>query len=172
MSESPLPENLQPVGRIAGAFGLRGQLKIEPYTDFYERFEVGAKLQLKGKWLTVLAYRLQKNRPLIQLEGIKSVEAAQALQWEELIADVSERPDLEEDEFMTDDLIGLQVRLEDGEIIGKIDEVMVMPAHDVIVVGEIMIPAIKQFVVDVDLDEEVVTVRLIPGMRGEEPEEA
>jgi 16S rRNA processing protein RimM len=111
---------------------------------------------------------VHKGRPLIKLRGIDDVTAAEALQWEYLEA--TGRPELDEDEFLADDLIGLSVVTIEGETLGTIDDVMPYPAQDVLQVGEIMIPMVKQFVKEVDLEKGSVTVQLIPGMRpGEEP---
>jgi 16S rRNA processing protein RimM len=153
-----------PVGKIVGAFGLKGEVKVEPLTDFLERMHKGARLRLKGEWIAVEGFRMQKGRPLLKLEGIDNATDAQALQWQILESTSTERPDLEEDEFFTADLIGMKVVTIEGAEIGVVDDVLELPAHDVLQVGEIMIPAIKEFVKDVDLDEEVLTVQLIPGM--------
>jgi 16S rRNA processing protein RimM len=149
-----------------GAFGLKGQLKVKPLTEFVERFQAGARLRLQGEWIEVEAMSLHKGRPLVKLHGVDSVEAAEALQWEYLEA--VGRPNLDEDEFLSEDLIGLEVFTEDGEKLGVIDDVLANPAHDVFVIGEIMIPFVNQFVLSIDADARRVTVRLIPGMRGED----
>ena len=153
-----------PVGRIVGAFGLKGELKVEPLTDFLERMHKGARLNLKDEWVTVESFRIHKERPLLKLSGIDSMTAAQALQWQELYSANTERPPLEEDEFLTQDLIGLKVVTDEGQELGEVDDVLEMPAHDVLKIGELLIPAVKEFVQDIDLDNEVITVKLIPGM--------
>ena len=164
--------NLKPtvrVGQIVGAFGLRGQVKVEPLTDFMERFEKGSKLLLKGDWITVVDSSVHKGRPLLKLSGVDSATAAEALQWQYLEANAEERPELEEDEFFTEDLIGLAVFTDEGEKLGEVDDVLALPAQDVLKIGEIMIPVVKEFVKDVDLETGQITVHLIPGMRpGEE----
>jgi 16S rRNA processing protein RimM len=157
------------VGQIVGAFGLRGQVKVEPLTDFAERFDKGAKLLLKDSWVTVESSSLHKGRPLLKLSGIDDIGAAEALQWQFLEADADERPELEEDEFLTEDLIGLEVFTTEGESLGEVQDVLALPAQDVLQVGEIMIPVVKEFVKDIDLDTGRIVVQLIPGMRpGEE----
>ncbi len=153
-----------PVGKIVGAFGLKGEVKVEPLTDFLERMHKGSRLRLKGEWITVDGFRMQKGRPLLKLEGIDNANDAQALQWQVLESTATERPDLEEDEFFTADLIGMHVKTIEGLELGLVTDVLELPAHDVIQVGEIMIPAIKEFIKDVDIDNEVLTVQLIPGM--------
>lgn len=152
------------IGQIVGAFGLKGEVKVEPHTDFWERFEKGSRLRLKGNWVTVESMREHKGRPMLKLSGVNDATAAEGLQWEYLEAIITDRPELEEDEFFTEDLIGLKVVTVDGQELGEVDDVMALPAHDVLVIGEIMIPVVKEFVKDVDLDAERITVQLIPGM--------
>jgi 16S rRNA processing protein RimM len=154
-----------PVGRIVGAFGIKGEVKVEPLTDFLERLHKGARLRLKDDWVTVESFRMHKHRPLLKLSGIDDPETAQALQWQVLESTSEEEPELGEDEFLTDDLIGMKVVTVEGEELGEVDDVLPMPAHDVLQVGEILIPAVKEFVKMIDFDAETITVQLIPGMR-------
>jgi 16S rRNA processing protein RimM len=158
---------MNPVGKIVGAFGLKGEVKVEPMTDFLERMHKGSRLRLKGEWVTVEAFRIHKDRPLLKLSGINSVEAAQALQWQELLSASTERPALDDDEYLTEDLIGMKVVTVDGQDLGQVDDVLPMPAHDVLQIGELLLPAVKEFVKDIDLDGEIITVKLIPGMLDE-----
>lgn len=164
-----MPPQFVRIGRIVGAFGLKGEVKVDVLTDFDERFTKGARLRLKGDWVTIEAVRYHKNRPLLKLTGVNDATAAEALQWQYLEAPALAEEDLEEDEYLVEDLLGMEVRLASGEVLGEVDEVLDYPAHDVLKVGEILIPLVKEFVKDIDLDEEIVTVELIPGMRpGEE----
>ncbi|CAN5422609.1 ribosome maturation factor RimM [soil metagenome] len=153
-----------PVGRIVGAFGLRGELKVEPLTDFLERLHKGSKLILKGETITVEAFRMHKGRPLMRLTGINTIDEAEKLQWQVLESTSDAKPELEEDEFFTDDLIGMKVVTVEGQELGEVDDVLETAAHEILQVGEILIPAIKEFVKDVDFDTETITVQLIPGM--------
>lgn len=152
------------VGQIVGTFGLRGQIKVDPLTDFLERFEEGRQLRLQGKLVTIKEFLLHKGRPLLKLEGINTLTEAEKLQWEYLEGRADEEFELEEDEYFTGDLVGLRVVTTDGRELGEIDEVHRYPAHDVFEVNGIMIPAVKQFVKSIDLDGELVTVELIEGM--------
>ena len=157
------------VGQIVGSFGLRGQVKVQPLTDFWERFEKGNVLRIKGEMVEIEEFTVHKKRPLLRLAGVKSATVADALQWEYLEAVDAEKPELEEDEFLTEDLVGLKVVTTDGQALGVIDEIMPMPAHDVIKIGELLIPAVKEFVKDIDFDTETMTVQLIPGMLEDTP---
>ena len=109
--------------------------------------------------------RYHKERPLLKLSGIGDLTSAEALQWEYLEAPALENEELEEGEYLVEDLIGMRVVTTDGEDLGEVDEVLAYPAQDVLQVGEILIPMVQEFVKDVNLDAEVITVQLIPGMR-------
>lgn len=158
----------QPIGRIVGAFGIRGQVKVEPMTDFMERFGKGRKLWIGDDPYTVETCSMHKGRPLVKLSGVDTIDAAEKLQWTYLESATRQKPILEEGEFMTEDLIGLRVVTESGELLGKVDDVQSFPAHDTLIVGAIMIPAVKAFVKDVDLASGQLVVCLIPGMRPED----
>jgi 16S rRNA processing protein RimM len=153
------------VGQIVGSFGLKGQLKVTPLTDFYERLAKGARLRLDGEWCEVTSSMHHKNHVVLTLDGITDRSAADSLKWKYLEAPKEDRPDLEEDEYLTEDLIGLQVVDQDGSALGTVDDVLAAPAHDILVVGEVMIPAVQQFIKKIDFDAEVISVELIPGMR-------
>lgn len=158
------------IGRIVAAHGLKGQVRIQPLTDFWERFGKGSTLLLQGKPIQVEASQVHKGRPLLKLAGIDTIDQAEKLQWEYLESNEG-RPPLEKDEFLTDDLIGLDVFDEAGTLLGKVKEVLSTAAHDILVVGEILIPVVKEFVLGIDLTAKNIRVRLIPGMRPGEAED-
>lgn len=160
----PGPEQRVAVGRVVGAFGIRGQLKVEPLTEFLERFDAGRKVLLDDRWVEVEDAFVQKDRLIVKLAGVDSRNDAEALQWRTLEALADEAPELDEDEYLSTDLVGLAVVTEDGRRLGNVSNVLAYPAHDILEVGPIMIPAVRQFVKAVDLDEGVIVVRLIPAM--------
>lgn len=156
------------VGQIVGAHGIQGYVKVQPLTDFTSRFKKGSRFRMDGNWIEVVACTFHKGRPTLLLSGVKSRNDAEALQWKYLEAAAEDEPELEEDEYFTDDLLGLKVVTTEGRELGEVEEVMDMPAHQILVVGEVLIPLIKEFIEMIDLDEEVVTVKLIPGMLPDE----
>ncbi len=155
------------IGQIVGTRGLKGQLKVNPLTDLEAHFQPGAAVYVEGVLYVVQSCAWFKDRPLLNLEGVRRVEEAEKFKWKFLEAEPFEGEG-EEDEFRVDDLIGCEVVTEQREVLGNLDEVLLMPAHDVYRVGDIMIPAVREFVKRVDLDRRRITVKLIPGMRGEE----
>jgi len=152
------------VGQIVGAHGLKGQVKVQPLSDFFDYFEPGSRLRLNDTWVEVKEAQVHKNRLLLKLVGISDRNQAEALQWAYLEAQ-AEEVELEEDEYRADDLVGLHVFTTDGEDLGKVQEVLPLPAQDVLQVGTLMIPLVKQFIKNIDLDQKRITVELIPGMR-------
>ena len=157
------------IGQIVGEFGLRGHLKVRLSTDFPHRFDVGSRVMVGDVWAEILECRWHQGRPVILLDIARSITEAEALKWA-FIKGEDTAPELQEDEYRTGDLLGLAVLTEEGEALGVVDDVERYPAQDVLVVGEIRIPAVKNFVLAVNLEARAITVRLIPGMRPGEAE--
>ncbi len=156
------------IGQIVGAFGVKGQVKVQPLTDFWERFEKGTSLQLEGEEITVEEVFEHKGRLVLKLSGIDNIETAETFQFKYLSGSSAFVPTLAKDEYLTADLVGLTVVCSDGKELGVVKDVIASPAHDIIVVGEIMIPAVKQFVKKVDIKHGKMVVELIEGMLPEE----
>ncbi len=152
------------VGRIVASHGLKGQVKVELHTDFPQRLAKGRRLRLKEDWVTVEASQFQKDRLLIKLSGVNSIDEAQALQWEYLYSPADDKPDLEDDEFFVEDLIGLKVVTLSGDELGTVTEVAAYPAQDILIIDELMIPFADQFVKSIDFDKELIIVELLEGM--------
>jgi 16S rRNA processing protein RimM len=152
------------VGRIDGAFGIKGQLKVTPLTDFVERFDEGRTLYLDGEPLEIRSSQWHKNHFLLGFDEIPDATAAEKLQWKTLEADAEEEFELGEDEYRTKDLVGLLAVTEEGRPLGKVDQVLPYPAQDILVVGSLMVPAVKEFVKEVDLEGGKIVLRLLEGM--------
>ncbi len=160
------------VGQIVTSHGLKGQVKVDVLTDFHQRLDKGQKLKLKEQWVTVEASQWQNKRLLMRLSGVNNIETAKSLQWEFLYASDEQELVLDDDEYRVDDVIGLKVVTVGGKELGKVERVDPYPAQDILIIGDIMIPFVEQFVTDIDFDSGVITVDLIPGMLGEEDDEA
>jgi 16S rRNA processing protein RimM len=156
------------IGQIVGAHGIRGQVKVQPLTEFLERFQAGTHVTVSGKPYTIESYSLHKGRPLIKLSGIETMSEAQALQWHHLEVESVEPPELAEDEFLLEDLLGLRVKTIDGEDVGVVEDILESPAHDLLVIGEVLIPFVDEFIAEVNFDTETITVTPIPGLLAED----
>lgn len=153
-----------------GVFGLRGEVKVQPLTDFQERFDAGSRLRLRGEWVTLEASRQHGGQFILRLEGVSDPDAARALQWQYLEAPPIERETLAAGEYLVSDLVGMSVRSMDGMELGRVEEVLPYPAQDILKIGDLLIPMVDEFVAEVDIDKRLITVNLLPGMLS--PEDA
>lgn len=140
-------------------------VKVEPHTDFIEaRFDIGQKVFIGETEHTILDVMVHKTQLRLKLSGITKVEQAEALQWATLCASAETELELEDDDYLVSDLEGLDVFLENGTQVGTVEAVIAAPAQDLIQVQGRLIPLVKQFVVEVDLEEERLVLRPIPGL--------
>lgn len=154
-------------GEVVTTHGIRGDLKILPWSDGPDFLCAFERVRIDGREYPVQACRIQKTCNLLKLQGIDTVEDAQLLRGKTVEV---YREDASEDIIFADELIGMQV-LCDGKELGKIIDVLDYPGNKVYVVQgefEYMIPAVKQFVLSTDLDNNIMEVKIIEGMRTDE----
>ena len=163
-------ESYLAVGRIIGAHGVRGEIKVRQLTDFPERFAVGALLFVEGEPFQreIVSSRPHKGVMLIKLSGMGDRNAVEILRGKYLFVAREEAMPLEEDEYYEDELVGLVVETTEGDLLGELVEIMWTGANEVYIVqgprGEVLIPAIAEVVQEVDLETGVMRVRLLPGL--------
>ena len=145
------------VGRIARAHGNRGQLVVNPETDFAEqRFTVGATLLVGAdeRPMRVVAARFQQGRPVIALEGVTSIDEAEALAGVELKVPAETLGRLPTGTFYRHDLVGCEVQDTEGRIIGEVAAVEGPMEGSRLVInaphGEVLIPLVADICVEVD----------------------
>ena len=159
------------VGRIIRAHGVKGEVAVLPLSDVASRFEPGSALLLGEEGqrdLTVASSRPHGRGLLVRFEQIADRSAAEAVRGDYLFveaADVHAPPD---GAFWTHQLVGCAVVTEAGRPLGTIREVMRNPANDVWATdgpdGEVLIPALKDVVMSVDVAARRVVVRDVPGL--------
>lgn len=154
-------------GRIVNTHGVRGEVRVEVWADSPESLLDVRVFYIDGQPRNVLESRAHKGMLLVRFEGIDDVSEAQKYKGRTLSAD-REAIRTEEGRYFVEDLIGLQVICMDGKRFGSVFDVLSMPAHDVYVVrsddGEHMIPAVGQFVKEIDVENGFIRVELIEGM--------
>lgn len=153
------------IGRVVGLFGVRGAVKIEPETGFPERFDPHRTLRIGDVTFRIGTCHWHRGQARVALVGVDTAESAQALIGSEVWAEIAERPAPEQNEFYAGDLVGMRVVNDGGEEVGVVEEVLAKPAQDILRVGEMLIPFVREFVVEVRASDREITVRLIPGMR-------
>jgi len=157
-------DDLLAVGRVGKPHGLRGEVSVEPLTDTPERFDPGTVLLSDAGELTVATSRRHQRRFLIGFEGVGDRSAAEELRGAILFVKAEDLPDLPEGSFWPHDLEGCEVITESGARVGVISEVLRNPANDLWVTERGMIPAVKEVVVEVNLDARRVVIRDVPGL--------
>lgn len=153
-------------GKIVSTHGVRGEVKVLPWADDPD-FLVGLpRVFLAGKEYAVESSRVHKACVIMKLAGIDDVDEAAKLR-NAVIRLHRDDVVLAEGAVFIADLVGLRVLSEDGTQIGTISEIMTMPGNDVYVVQgerEYLIPGVPEFILERNLDEGFVRVRLIEGM--------
>jgi 16S rRNA processing protein RimM len=152
-------EDMAVVGRIARAHGLRGQVIVNPETDFPdERFQPGAELFIERggrvETLTVTTARFHGERPVIGIEGVETMNDAATLAGQELRVPVERLVALPPDTFYRHDLIGCRVETRDGRSVGVVRDVEGTLVGSRLVVdgdaGEVLIPLVSDICPIVD----------------------
>jgi 16S rRNA processing protein RimM len=160
------------VGRITTAHGIRGEVKVEPLTDFSERFQRGSRLWLGGEPIVVERGRWQARNVILKLSGISSRNQAEALVGKELLA--PEAMQLEDENvYYLHDIIGLTVVDVSGQKLGQLTDVFSTGANDVYVVkserGELLLPALDDVIHQVDVKAGRIVVEVPEGLEFAKP---
>lgn len=166
-------EQLLRVGVISTTHGVRGEVKVYPTTDDVNRFKKLEKVVLDtGREyidLEISGVKFFKNLVILKFKGIDNINDIEKYKGKDLLVHREDAVALEENENYVADLIDLKVVTDDGKVLGYLTEVMETGANDVYVVEtedgqELLLPAIRDCILDVDLDEEVMTVHILPGL--------
>lgn len=163
------------IGRVLGPVGLTGEVRVLILTDFPDRF-----LQLQTVRLgdnlrpyRIVEARLERGTAILKLAGIDDANAARALSNQDVQIPIDEAVSLPPEQYFWHEIIGLEVWTDDGRCLGRITEVLQTGSNDVYVVGEgareILIPAIAEVVLNVDLERHRMIVHLLPGLEDQSP---
>ena len=162
-----MKKQLLETGKIVSTHGLHGEVKILPWADAPEFLLEFDRVFLGKQEYAVEDARVQKTCVLMKLEGIDSVEEAAKLR-DQVVFISRDDIELEDGAIFIQDLLGLPVLAEDGAELGKLKEVISTGANDVFFVKgehEYMIPAVPEFILERNVDEGFIRVRLIEGMQ-------
>ena len=156
-------------GEIVNTHGIQGELKILPWCDGPEFLKAFKTFYIDGTAYKVTSSRVHKTLLLAKLQGLDDVNDAMKLKGKTVMIDRDSAPIAAGRVFIAD-LIGLPVYA-DGAEIGTLSDVLSGPANDVYIIKgehEYMVPAVSEFLEDVNVDEGYIKIRLIPGMRTDE----
>jgi 16S rRNA processing protein RimM len=178
------------IGKIVAPFGIRGELKVRPFTDIPNRFVMLDAIYLMGSRdqaghmgpgdraghsPSPVLYPIEGVRPykgemlLLKLRGIDDSNAAETVRDSELCVPLSALPSLPPDSYYQHDIVGLQVFKLDGTLVGVIDDIMSTGGNDVYIIKapdhkQILIPAIKEVVKQIDLIRHLMYIDPMRGL--------
>jgi 16S rRNA processing protein RimM len=164
-------EDLVLLGHIARPHGIRGQVVVNPETDFAEeRFREGVRLLIgpDARPMMITAARFHQGRPVIALAGVETMNDAQRLAGAEVRVPAEEIPALPHGTFHRFELVGCEVRDSDGGLIGEVAAVEGPMDNSRLVInaphGEVLIPLVADICVEIVPEHKRITVRMPDGL--------
>ncbi len=166
-------EQLLKIGVITSTHGVRGEVKVFPTTDDSARFRElrSVFLDTGGELLTleIQSVKFFRQFVILKFKGIDNMNDIEKYKRCPLLVDREHAVPLEEDEYFIADMLGMEVITENGEKLGRLKDVIETGANDVYVVhseahGEVLLPAIKDCILDVDVENQKMKVHLMEGL--------
>jgi len=170
-----VPDGYFAIGRITSPHSLRGEVRVEPHTDFPERFGPGLTIFVGTELQEVSIERARphKQMMLLKLVGVDDRSDAESLRGQWLFIAEEDTVSLEEDTYWVHEIIGMTVETDEGEVLGTITDVLYTGANDVYVLqqrngggasSELLLPAIADVVQRVEPEKQRMIVHLLPGL--------
>jgi len=160
------------VGQVVNVVGLKGELKVYHYSDYKERFEELPKIYLENTCCEIAGVRYIKDMVILKIKGIDDRTEAEKHKGESIYIDKTDVRVLPEDTYYIFDLIGIKVVDESGNTIGILCDVIQNTAQDLYEIekenkSKFLIPAVEEFILNIDIQNRTMTVRLIEGLMEE-----
>ena len=161
------------IGQIVNTFGIKGMVKVVPFTDDINRFDELEKVYIVNKKVRkeyeIEQVKYHKNMILIKFKGIEKVEEAENFRNCYLEIDRKDAKPLEKDTYYIVDLIGLKVYTDEGDYLGKLDDIYNTGSNDIYVVKDelgkqFLLPAIEDVIKKIDLENKKIIVHLLKGL--------
>jgi len=166
-------DNYLRVGVITTTHGIRGEVKVFPTTDDPNRFKELKQVFLDtGKdfvSLEIEGVKFFKQLVILKFKGIDNIDDIEKYRGKDILINRENAVKLEEGEYFIFDLIGSEVVTEDGTRFGELVEIMITAANDVYIVKtpedkEVLIPYIKECILNIDIQNKIITVHLMNGL--------
>ena len=167
-------EDLLQVGVVTTTHGVRGEVKVFPTTDDSARFKKLKNVILDtGKEkldMEITNVKFFKNLVIVKFKGYDNINDVERFRQAKLLVTRDNAVELAEDEYFIADLIGLKASSDEGEDLGEITDVLQTGAIDVYVISkegtpDLLVPAIKDCVVNVDIEAGTIVLHLLDGLR-------
>ena len=161
------------IGQIVNTFGIKGMVKVKPFTDDIKRFDSLKKVYIENnsnkKEYEIEEVKYHKNMVLIKFEGIENIEQAERLRNSYLTISRDSAEELEEGRYYVVDLLGLEVYTDEQILLGTLEDIFNTGSNDIYVVKneegkQILLPAIQDVIKKIDIENKKVIVHLLPGL--------
>ena len=156
------------IGSIVSPWGLRGHVKVAVETDFPQRFSSSSHVYINRQITVIDEATLHKGHIIIKLHGVDSEEEADELVGHVIEVHRSQLFDLKDGEYFHFQLIDLKVITSDGDVIGKISDILSLASADVYVIngksGDILIPATDEVIKSIDINKGIMIIEPIAGL--------
>lgn len=161
------------VGQIVNTFGVKGMLKVKPFTDDVERFEELKKVYIckkeKLEEVQIEEVKYHKDMVLLKVKGIDDMNEAEKVKGLYLKIDRKNAKKLPKDTYFIADLLGLEVYSDENKLLGKVDDIFRTGANDVYVIKDekgkqLLLPGIPDVIKEIDLEKEIIIVHLLKGL--------
>lgn len=161
------------IGQIVNTFGIKGMVKIKPFTDDITRFDrlekVYIEINKSKKLYEVEEVKYHKDMVLIKFKGIDKIEEAELLRNAYLKVNRKDEPELEEGTYYIVDLLGLDVYSDEGNLLGKVDDIFNNGSTDIYVVKDelgkqLLLPGISEVIKEINLEEKKIVVHILKGL--------
>ena len=166
-------ESLLQVGAISSTHGVRGEVKVYPTTDDVKRYSKLKEVILgegdDSPVVHIEGVKYQKNMVIVKFKEFNSLNEVESLKGKKLFVTRENAVKLSKDEYFVADLIGMKVTDEAKSIHGELRDVMQTGANDVYIIDlddnrELLLPAIKECILDVDFDCGVIKINVLEGL--------
>ena len=158
------------VGKIISSHGIKGELKIFPLTDDINRFKYLKEVYIGEEKLPVqvVGVKFNKDKPIIRLKEFDNINQVLKFKDRYLYVDDENLIELEENEYFVFQLLGCKVENMEGKSIGVLEDIINTLSNDVYVIRhgekEYLVPAIKEFIKDIDIESKLIRIDPIEGM--------
>lgn len=161
------------IGQIVNTFGIKGMVKVNPFTDDISQFEKMNSILIDKKGtleeMQIEEVKYSKNQVLLKLKGIETIEEAEKYRNCYLKLPREKAKKLPEGTYFIADLIGVDVYTDEGSLLGKVEDIYNSGASDIYVIKnelgkQILLPATKEVIKQIDLEQEKIIVHLLKGL--------
>ena len=161
------------IGQIVNTFGIKGMVKVKPFTDDITRYDYLEKVYVKAnkirKEYIIEEVKYHKDMVLIKFKGIDKVEEAELLRNSYLKVNRNDEPNLEDGTYYIVDLLGLDVYSDEGNLLGKVDDIFNNGSCDIYAVKDelgkqLLLPAISDVIKEINLEEKRIVVHILKGL--------